>query len=350
MEKARAIYRIDLGSENNITQLVARQSSEFKIREKQIENWMATKPELLFSDPNSVMVFAQELCGEVMADMLAVDSQGGLIIIEIKRHGSDRNTIGQLLDYGARLASWTYDDFNRKWQTYSNSQKGLLEEFKGFVENQDFDPADFLRHRRLFILASSEDDSMKRIIAWLRDTYNVPIDFVPFQFYEDNGQVLLEVAKIEIETLSPDGWKRPSWSGDWFFNTNETYSKGAFRNILDQHVIAVYGYPDGEGERLLNQPAMNDRVFAYVNRIGIIAMGHIVGDECYSADSVFSKENEREFHRKVVWDVVVDPGKALSAQQSSQWGYNLPVRSTICRMYGGEISNRIAQELKNRIR
>jgi len=309
---------------------------------------MATKPELLFSDPNSIKIFAQEISGEVMADMLAVDSQGALIVIEIKRHGSDRSTLGQLLDYGARLSSWKYDDFNLRWLAYSNSKKGLFEEFKDFVENQDFDPDDFLRDRRLFILASSADDGMKRIIAWLRDTYGVPIDFIPFQFYEDNGQVLLEIEKIDIKPLGARGGVSSSWTGDWFFNTNETYCKDAYKKMLDQGVIAVFGYPEGEGERLLNQPAADDRMFAYVNQRGIIAVGRIAEGEAYSADSVFEKVRDREFHRKVTWDIVSEPGRAVTAAQSSHWGYNLPVRSTLCHMCGGKTNNRIAQELKDR--
>ena len=341
MDKSRALYRVDLSS-GEITRLVPRQSQTLEIKEKQIENWMATNRDLLFSEPDSVMVFAQEVSGEVMADMLAVDSQGGLIIVEIKRHNSDRHTVAQLLDYGARLSTWTYEDFNRKYHNHSKSSKDLFGEFKTFVENPDFDFDDFLRDRRLIILASSEDDSLKRIVAWLRDTYSVPIDFIPFQFYEDNGEVFLDMMKIEIEALSP----RPDWSGDWFFNTNETFGKGAYTRMIDQHVMAVYGYPDSAG--LLNKPATSDRIFAYTNNYGIIAVGRVAEGEAYASNSVFGKQSEQEFHRKVAWDAVVEPSKALKPQQSSLWGYNLPVRSTLCRMYAGETGDRIAQELKNR--
>ncbi|MEN6521454.1 MAG: hypothetical protein ABFD46_09955 [Armatimonadota bacterium] len=342
MDKAHSIYRMGLKPEDTV-QLVQRSASSLKVKEKQIENWMATKPELLFSNPESLQIIAQEVSGELMADILAVDSQGNLIIIEIKRESSDRGTVGQLLDYAARLASWNYDDFNRRWQNHTKTKNDLFEEFKTFVENPDFDKDDFLKDRRLFILASSEDESMKRIISWLRDTYAVPIDFVPFQFYEDNEQVYLDIAKIDIEPLTI----RTKWSGDWFFNTNETYSKGAYSVMLEQDVIAVYGYEGDRGKEMISQPAVGERVFAYLNSYGIIAVGTIVDDEVFSANSVFGKQHEKEFHRKVKWETKVKPAQAVSSAQVSQWNYNLPVRSTLCRMNAGAVADRIATALNN---
>lgn len=337
----RTIYRIDLETENAIM-LNPRQAASINIREKQIENWMATNTKLLFSNPDALKIIAQEITGELMADILAVDSQGNLIIIEIKRHGSDRGTIGQLLDYAARLSGWTYADFDQRWKTYSESQTDLFEVFKEFVENPDFDMDDFLRNRRLYILASSQDESMTRIITWLRDTYSVPIDFVLFQFYEDNGQIFLDIEKIEIQPVSPKG----TWSGDWFFNTNETYGKGAYVEMLKQHVIAIWGYESGDAT--LRPPAAGDRVFAYVNRSGVVAVGRVVDAEPFGSGSVFGKENEREFHRKVSWDGILDVGQAISAAEVSQWGYNMPVRSTLCRINNSKIAERIAAEVSSR--
>lgn len=340
MEGIRSVFEIDLDSAE-ATELHPTSASDLRVKEKQIENWMATNPKLLFTNPEALMLIAQEVTGELMADILAVDSQGNLIIIEIKRHSSDRSTIGQILDYAARLASYGYEEFNSRWQSYSNSKNDLLEEFRKFVDNPDFAADDFLQKQRLFILASSEDESMKRIIGWLRDTYTVPVDFVPFQFYRHNGRVLLEIGRIDIEPL-PIGGK---WSGDWFFNTNETNSKGAYKPMLDENVIALYGYPGDTGRDMLMQPALGDRIFAYVNKHGIIAVGKTVDEDVFSANSVFGEQERTEFHRRVEWETAVNPSQAVSPSQVSQWGYNLPVRSTLCKMYAAGIGNRIADKL-----
>src|SRR5689334_11224864 len=112
MSDVSSLYCVNLKS-GEFAPLVSSTAQELKVSEKQIEKWMVLKPNLLFTDENSVMVIAQELSGEPQADLLAVDSQGNLIIIEIKRHWCDRNTVGQLLDYAARLSSWDYEAFNK---------------------------------------------------------------------------------------------------------------------------------------------------------------------------------------------------------------------------------------------
>lgn len=342
MQDNYSIYSVDLNN-SNFAPFIPRDASSFRVKEKNIENWMATEPKLLFSNPDAVMIIAQEISGELMADLLAVDSQGNLIIIEIKRNWSDRNTVGQILDYAARLASWKYEDFNDRWKKYMGRNSGdLFEEFKNFNENPDFPEDDFFKQRRLFILASSVDESMKRIISWLGDSYNVPIDYVPFQFYENNGQIFLQISKIDIQPIIPKG----GWSGDWFFNTNETYNKGTYTNMFEQSVVAVWGYPNGQ--EFLNRPKPSERVFAYINGRGITAVGKFGEKDAFPSGSVFSRENEQEFHRHVTWETIVEPDKAVKPAESSQWGYNLPVRSTLCRMYHKTIAQKIAVELIKR--
>ena len=342
MQNNYSIYNVDLNT-SDFTPFTPRNASSLRINEKNIENWMATEPKLLFSNPDAVLIIAQEISGEVMADLLAVDSQGNLIIIEIKRDWSDRNTVGQILDYAALLASWEYEDFNDRWKKDKGRNAGdLFEEFKNFSENPDFRKDEFLQQRRFFILASSVDESMKRIIKWLSDVYNVPIDYVPFQFYENNGQVFLQISEIDIQSIIPKG----SWSGDWFFNTNETYGKGAYQKMFNQSVIAVYGYPNGQ--EILNRPEPGERVFAYINRRGIAAVGIIGERDAFSSGSIFGKENEQEFNRNVTWETIVEIDEAVKPAESSQWGYNLPIRSTLCKMYHKTIAQKIADELRRR--
>jgi RecB family endonuclease NucS len=49
-----------------------------------------------------------------MADLLALDTSGNLIIIEIKRDWSNHKTIGQLLEYAAKFKDFTVLDLLKK--------------------------------------------------------------------------------------------------------------------------------------------------------------------------------------------------------------------------------------------
>lgn len=313
-----------------------------KVKEKHFEEWVAKNPKLLFTDEDAVLVLAQEVSGEPMADILAVDSQGSLIIIEAKRDWSDRTTLGQILDYAAHLNDWDYDQFNARAKKYWGNDIELIDRFRAFVENSDFPKESLFKTQRLFIVAPQSDSNLLKVIDWLKQ-YDVPIDYIPFKLLQTKGQNhLLHIKQLDVEPLPP----RTGWEGDWFFNTNETYGKGAYKKMIKQAVIAVYGYPDGK--QRLDRPTPSDRVFMYANNVGIIAMGTITDEETFSSGDVFDKEKKREFHRRLGDFKSVSPINAIKPAEVSQTGYNLPVRSTLCKIYNPTAAKWIAKEIDRR--
>ena len=345
MAKERSIYRVDLTSKA-MKPLESRSAASLGTKERDIENLLVMNPGLLFTEPSAVLIIGQEISGESIADVLAVDSQGNLIVVEIKRGSSDRATVGQILDYAAELSTWNYNDFDERWRQHRTKADAadLFEHFKVYIENPDFDRQKFLAERKLFILASAADEGVVRIIGWLRDTYNVPIQFVPFQFYSDDHGLLLETEAIPTEPITP----QRTFSRDWLFNTNETYGKGAYENMFERSVIAVHGYPPGKGEAKLERPEPGDRVFAYVNGRGIVGIGRFVDDSVSPGSGVFHAGAQREFHRRVKWDELAPLDLGITASEVGGWGYNLPVRETLCRIYNANIGDRIASELSRR--
>lgn len=341
MEENSALYRVTLET-GKFEELLPCGAWELAVKEKKIEAWLAQEPALLFSDKGAVKIIAREMAGEPQADLLAVDSQGNLFITEIKRDWSDRNTVGQILDYAARLSEWDYEAFNQRWKKYEGSEAGdLFEEFKKFVENPAFKKEDFLKEKRLYILAAETDESLKRIIEWLRSTYSVPIDYVPYSFFRQGDNVFLQIRKIVVEPMP----YQATWAGDWFFNTDEKHSQGAYRRMFEQSVIAVWGWGHDVSKHKMDLPSKGERVFGYVNNKGIVAVGQVEEDKAFPANTVFSREDGDEYHRKVSWAHVVDLDEAVTASECSEWGYNLPVRCTIGKMSNSRVAEQIAREL-----
>lgn len=342
MRGIRALFRVEV-PKGKFTPLTPCSARDLKVREKTIESWIAQNPRLLFSNPDAVMIIGTELAGEPMADLLAVDSQGTLFIIEIKRHESDRITVGQLVDYAAHLSSWTYDDFNRRWQERSDAKgRDLFEAFKEYTENGAFDREQFLKERRLFILASGSDDKSTRIMEWLREKTNLLVDYIPFQFYRRGRELYVEIQKIDVERVLPE-------AKNWFINTNETYCPGAWKEMLTDSLIAVAGYPNSE--EMLNRPHAGDRIFAYLNRKGIIAVGRIGDEEAFSSGKIFRMKDNNEFNRGVKWEfrLLVDQiDRAVRPEEVSKWGYNLPVRSALCAIADASAADQIASKLGER--
>ena len=109
---------------------------------------------------------------------------------------------------------------------------------------------------------------------------------------------------------------------DRLFNTNETREAGAYVKMFDQRVIAIYGYPNGSQN--LEGSTEGQRVFAYVDGKGILAVGKIADSEPVSGNTVFG--GYKEFHVKVDWETIVDAGEGVTYAKVKAKGYHLPVR------------------------
>jgi len=343
MIENEALYQVNRNT-GEFSELSPASAWELDLKEKEIEKWVVRNPKILFSDPDAITIIAQELSGEVLADVLAVDSQGNLIVVEIKRHWSDRNVVGQILDYAARLSEWVYEQFNERWNT-GGHEKDLFKAFKVFIQNDSFSREDFLKNRRLFILAAGEDEGMKRIISWLRDGYKVPIDFIPFSLYKAGNETYVRIGKIDVMPIVSNA----EWRGDWFFNSAETYAPNAFQSMIDLATIAAFGYGPERTEHKMNLPAQGERVFMFVTGRGIIAVGRVLEDQAVQRDTVFGNRDGDEYHREVRWSYSVAPDEAVTASQCSDWGYNLPVRCVIARIANHHVADLIERTLKERI-
>ena len=343
------------GEKTEFQTFVKRSASALRLAEKDLENWMASNPALLFGG-EEVLVIAQSVSGLSMADILALDAEGNLVIIEIKRDWSDRATVGQLLEYAAEKAASKYEDLEELYRGYwkrHHSEKPyvcLLKKFRELTDDPTTEKKDIPKGpggHRICIVAPDSDEGLRRIIEWLKG-YGVPIGFIPFALYadEDNDtqDILLEIEqlpKVQVSRESVVG----EWQGDWFFNTNETYASGAYSKMFDQGVIAIYGYPNGPAN--LEGSTAGQRVFAYVNRKGILACGRIVDGKVFPGQTVF--EGDREFHVKVQWETIVADDKGVKNEEIRQkFDRSLPVRNVFCGMYRHQIAAWIAEELQRR--
>ena len=330
-------------------------ASELGFAEKDLEDWMSRHPKLLFGG-EEVLVIAQSVSGLSMADILALDAEGRLVIVEIKRDWSDRATVGQLLEYAADKTQSAYEDLEelyRQYWTRNHSEEQyvpLLDRFRDLTDDPTVETKDIPkrpRGHRICIVAPASDEGLARIIEWLRG-YGVPISFIPFALYtdgdNDTGEILLEIdqlPKLQTARESADG----DWHGDWFFNTNETYAPGAYSKMFDQGVIAIYGYPNGPVN--LEGSIAGQRVFAYVNVKGILACGRIVDGSVIHGHTVF--DEDKEFHVKVEWETIVADDQGIkNAEIRRKFDRSLPVRNVFCGLHRSQMADWIADELQRR--
>lgn len=333
-----------------IRKYLEKSASELDVEEKTIEDWIADHPELILPK-EELLVIGQSIAGKGMADVLALDALGNLVIVEIKRDWSNRATIAQLLEYASDLKDANYERLNRETHGYKKWQgEELINAFCKFIERNDFPQEDLGKRQRIFVVAPDSDLGLKKIVAWLQ-SYSVPIQFIPFKLLADENNIhkMIDISGAETDVEIDE--QGDTWAGHWIFNTNETYAPGAYEKMFSQKVIAIYGYPNG-GKNLEGSSA-KQLVFAYINRRGLSALGQIIDPVVKSGQGIFldkdGKQLPEEYHVSVYWEIILSKDRAISCSEAaSTFGYKLPVRSVFGKLRRGKFAKKLEEEIRKR--
>lgn len=146
--------------------------------ESRLEQWICHDLRLVGDDLLLLGQQVETVYGHAI-DVLALDRDGNLVILELKRGRTPRDVVAQVLDY----ASWAHDlsaqEIGRLAQTY---RKRPLEEI--FREQFQADlPESLNEEQRLVIVATQLDPQSERIVQFLSSQYGVNLNVVFFDYY-----------------------------------------------------------------------------------------------------------------------------------------------------------------------
>ncbi|MCL4517673.1 MAG: DUF5655 domain-containing protein [Thaumarchaeota archaeon] len=186
-----------------------------KLPEKVMEHWLADNPHAALPDEERVLVISQERAFENLVDILAIDEEGSLIVIEVKRSQTHRDVIAQALEYASDVADWDYQKLNLKAAEYFAAKKlpydSLLSAFQETfgVGPTDFSESQYNQRQRIYMVAETIEPKIERATRWLL-TRGVPIGYIVYRCYRaEDGDFFLEF----IEVVRPaDGRPRPPLS------------------------------------------------------------------------------------------------------------------------------------------
>ena len=238
--------------------------------------------DLSIIDP-SLMVIGREVPTGVggRIDILAIDAEGNLTVIELKRSRTPREVVAQVLDYGScirRMTSEKIADLFIDYQRHSLKEvapKGINEAL-----NERFNsiPDELNSSHRLLIVAQDIDPSTERIVSYLRDEHSVDIGVVLFRAFQDKGSLYLTRTWLndpfEIPAQPSSGRRQKGeWNGEYYVS----FGEGESRTWSD---ASKYGYVSGGGGewyiRTLRMLEPGNRIWVSVPGKGYVGVGIVV--------------------------------------------------------------------------
>jgi len=209
-------------------------------------------------------------------DLLAIDGQGVVYVIELKKDRTPREVVAQALDYGYWVRQLDDDGIADLYAHHHNGEP-FRPAFKDFFDAAP--PTPLNSAHQLIIVASALDPSTERIVTYVAD-YDIPLNLVFFQYFKDGSSEYLTrswlIDPVEAEERSRAGRTRTAaaaetWNGqDFYYSAGE----GPHRNWED---MVTYGFISSGGgvwySNTLKLLEPGHRVFAYIPQRGYVGVG-----------------------------------------------------------------------------
>lgn len=171
-----------------------------KLLEEHLEHWIAAKP-MLLGEP--LLIFGRQVQipdTKDRLDLLAIDPQGMIVVIELKRgHIKDPVDV-QSLRYASYLAKWRFEDFENVARNYfgkiGDPEFNFNDTFESFCGESGVDEIpDLNKDQRIIIVGSAVREKLGSVALWLRD-HNVDIKLIEVAAYKEGDTVLIEPSTI----------------------------------------------------------------------------------------------------------------------------------------------------------
>ena len=204
--------------------------------EGRLEEWLCKDIRLLSDD---LLVIGQQIeqYGTFL-DLLAVDRDGNLVIVELKRDRTPRDVVAQALDY----ASWVQELGREDIERYAAKHLGKPFD-DAFEDAFGQEPPEVVNERhRIFIVASSLDGATQRIVEYLSSTHNVDINAATFAYFNtDDGEFVARSMLLDEEAVERRAKARPRAKRRPPLSEDELRTIAEERGAADLWDVAVSG-------------------------------------------------------------------------------------------------------------
>lgn len=193
------MYKINK-SNNNVVKLEQKLFKELHIREREhLQEWIAKNPEMLGEE---LLIIQKEFDGfndtNERLDLLAIDKDGGLVIIENKLDDTGRNVVWQALKYASYCSTLTtnqilkiYQEYLDRWQQGDDAKQNLLD----FLERSEEELLLNRNDQRIIFVANNYRKEVTSTVLWLLN-HDIQVQCFRATPYSMGEDMFLQVEQI----------------------------------------------------------------------------------------------------------------------------------------------------------
>ena len=202
-----AIFRLKVEDDNlHNAELIIAKETNIEL-ESYLESWLENSPWALVEGEPILWVGRQTSANveesTIFSDLLGIDSEGNLVIVELKKSRASREVVAQLLEYAEWAEKLSDEQIREIAEAYFQTAKKERTLQDAFSEMFDTEMPALNRRMRLFVVAEEIPGAVSRVCRFLRTSHGMDINcLVVSTFQTEAGEVLVNTeAKIGDEGI-----------------------------------------------------------------------------------------------------------------------------------------------------
>lgn len=190
------VYRVDGG--DTFVEYAKQDFSEENL-EATLQAWLAANPDAILED-SSVQIIGLEVRTNLgtFIDLLGLDREGDVVVIELKRGETPRDTLAQVLEYASFAATLDADTLEQLFRaSMGDDSLSLGEAHREYFGLGDEDTVSFNKEQRLVIVGHEVTPPIRQSATFLRQK-GVPVTCVEFTYFETASKEQLLTTDIVV--------------------------------------------------------------------------------------------------------------------------------------------------------
>ncbi len=207
--------------------------------EKVLEDWLESNPDGIIEDGNILIIgrqVATNLGGFI--DLLGVDREGNVVVMELKRDRTPRDTIAQSLEYASFAEQLDIKQLEKILHLYENDESlRLAEHHREYFELGSDEAVAFNKEQRIVVVGQRITPEIRQTASFLRSN-GIRVTCVEFSFFKDNnGTPLLSqeivVGKESVKQTHVASGSLPIITEEVFLASLDDNGRAVFSRILE---------------------------------------------------------------------------------------------------------------------
>lgn len=252
--------------------------------EDRLERWLEADISIL--DPSLLVIGRQVVTShQGRIDLVAINAEGSVTVIELKRDRTPRDIVAQVLDYASWVSTLDTPAVHALADGYLRSRgQGFVEAFHARFGGPPPEPLNVTHS--MVIVASALDPASQRIVEYLARVHDVGINTAFFTVFGDGTSQYLAADWLmdqeEVVERTERRAKAP-WSGLWYVNVGE----GETRSWEDMRRLGFLAAGGGRSwSGALDRLEPGARVYAYQKGAGYVGFGVVTESSVMARDAV----------------------------------------------------------------